>query len=51
MTILRWIKLRPQVAKDRIDIGPAVAMIRNGVQFPKAVQPLDVLPVDGGTRH
>ncbi len=50
MTILRWIKLRPQVGKDRIDIGAAVAMIRNGMQIPKLIQPLNVRPVDGETR-
>ncbi len=51
MTILRWIKLRPQVAKDRIDIGAAVAMVRNGLHLAKSVQPLYILPVDGETLH
>ena len=49
--LLRLILLRPQVGKDRMDIGPAVTMVRNGLQLPTSVQPLDVRPVDGQPFH
>ncbi len=49
--LLRLIMLRPQVGKDRMDIGPAIAMVRNGLYLAKSVQPLHIRPVDGETRH